>query len=117
MSGADDPTDDQERPSWNALAAEAMVGKLVIVGITRMTADGPEQEQMFGVVKSADATKGFELQLQGTREGETYRLPPHAQNFFPAPPGEYRLRSTGEVVVDPDYTSTWTLYPPEPEVG
>lgn len=27
-----------------------------------------------------------------------------------APRGEYRLHSTGEVVADPDFLSTWKLY-------
>jgi hypothetical protein len=32
--------------------------------------------------------------------------------FQPAPPGEYRLKSTGEIVVDPDLLSTWTIRRP-----
>lgn len=27
-----------------------------------------------------------------------------------APRGEYRLHSTGEIVADPDFLSTWNLY-------
>jgi hypothetical protein len=30
-------------------------------------------------------------------------------------PGEYRLKSTGEVVADPDYMAMWTLRSPPPK--
>lgn len=101
-----------ELPAWNDAQAAKLVGATVLIGITRLDASGAEQEQMFGVVRSADARDGFEVLLEGARSGETYWLPPDLRNFVPAPPGEYRLRSTGEVVTDPDYTSTWTIQPP-----
>jgi len=44
-------------------------------------------------------------------------LPPEPEAYEPAPPGEYRLRSTGEVVVDPDYLTTWTVGSPADEDG
>ncbi|MBN7463153.1 hypothetical protein I3U64_23750, partial [Mycobacteroides abscessus subsp. abscessus] len=40
---------------------------------------------------------------------ETFTLPPAPESFSPAAPGEYRLRSTGEVITDPDYLATWTV--------
>jgi hypothetical protein len=83
----------------------------VLIGITRVRDDGSETEQMFGVIVSVNARHGFEIALQGLRKGETYWLPPDLRNIFPAPPGEYRLRSTGEIVINPDYTSTWTINP------
>lgn len=60
----------------------------------------------------ADPGEGIALRLEGARAGETYRLPPDLRAFAPAPPGEYRLRETGEVVVDPDYTTSRTIDPP-----
>ena len=47
------------------------------------------------------------IQLWGS--DETYTLPPDLRNYEPAAPGEYRLRSTGEVVADPDFISNWTI--------
>ncbi len=41
--------------------------------------------------------------------GGHYDLPPDVRTFEEARPGEYRLRSTGEIVVDPDFTSTWIV--------
>jgi hypothetical protein len=32
--------------------------------------------------------------------------------FEAAPPGEYRLRSSGEVVVNPDYITSWVVEAP-----
>ena len=102
-------SDDQ--PDWDSAMAEALVGSLVLIGITFVGDDGADQEQMFGTV--TDATrKGIEIALEGSRAGETYRLPPDTRAFFPATRGEYRLRSTGEVVVDPDFTTTWSVQRP-----
>jgi hypothetical protein len=42
-------------------------------------------------------------------------LPPDTRAFQKASPGEYRLKSTGEVVADPDYTAMWTLRSPPPK--
>ena len=100
-----------ERPAWDERQAASLVGATVLIGITRVRADGSEQEQMFGTIISANARRGFEIALEGSREGEIYWLPPDHRNLFPAQPGEYRLRSTGEVVTDPAYTSTWTIDP------
>lgn len=40
---------------------------------------------------------------------EPFTLPPAPEAFERAAPGGYRLRETGEVVVDPDFTSVWTV--------
>jgi len=101
-----------ERPAWNDAQAAKLVGATVLIGITRLDTARAEQEQMFGVIRSANAHDGFEVSLKGSRAGETYWLPPDLRNIHPAAPGEYRLRSTGEVVTNPDYTSTWTIHPP-----
>ena len=58
---------------------------------------------------SVDAQEGVSLRLEGNRHGEWKTLPPHLANFGCASPGEYRLRQTGEVVTNPDYTATWTV--------
>lgn len=103
-----------EPPAWDDAKAAKLVGATVLIGITRLDAAGAEQEQMFGVIRSANGRDGFEVALKGTRAGETYWLPPDLRNIDPAAPGEYRLRSTGEVVTNPDYTTTWTIHPPNP---
>ena len=103
---------EEDRPVWDDDQAQAILGKRVLVGLTYSDADGPRQEQMFGVVTHADRKNGIVLTLQGDRDGEIYRLPPDPSAFHPAAPNEYRLRSTGEVVTDPDYLSTWSINSP-----
>jgi len=49
------------------------------------------------------------LSLEGQRTGEEYNLPPDTRSFRRAGPGEYRLRSTGETVIDPDFTVTFSI--------
>ena len=61
---------------------------------------------------AADKSEGVTLRLEGTRSGEVYTLPPDLRAFFSARPGSYRLRGTGEVVINPDYTTTWDFTPP-----
>ena len=43
---------------------------------------------------------------------EPFTLPPESDAYSPADPGEYRLHSSGEVVSDPDYLTTWTVQSP-----
>ena len=83
-----------------------MIGMRVLIGITRVSAAETTQEQMYGVVISAHERNGFQLRLEGKRDGEIFTLPPHIDAFHKAKPGAYHLRSTSEVVIDPDYTTT-----------
>jgi hypothetical protein len=68
-----------------------------------------EQQQFFGTVVSADCRKGILLSLKGQRAGEKYNLPPDTRAIEIASAGEYRLRATGEVVADPDYTAMFSI--------
>lgn len=102
----------EAQPQWDHARAEKLLGSTVLVGLTFEEPSGPRQEQFYGTVMSASPNEGITLRLEGSRSGETYTLPPDLRSFFPARPGEYRLRETGEVVVDPDYTTTWTSTPP-----
>lgn len=100
--------DDDGRPSLNVERAQFAVGKRVLIGLTMLSeSDEPvEQRQFVGTLRRIDPVAGLEL----TRgDGSTYWLPPDVRPLEEAPPGEYRLRSTGELVVDPDYTCTWTV--------
>jgi hypothetical protein len=98
---------------WDPELAARLIGSTVIVGMTYLRPDGEldRQEQMFGMVVEADPKMGILIEFEGSRIGTSYRLPPQTSVFTSAPPGTYRLRSTGEVVVDPDYTCAWTVNP------
>jgi hypothetical protein len=102
---------DDSRPPWNAVRALSLVGKYVLIGLTYVDAkDKPiEQEQLHGTIIKADAKGGFAIRLRGSKNGEVFWLPADLRAFQDSCPGEYRLRSTGEVVVDPDLFSTWII--------
>jgi hypothetical protein len=101
---------------WDDAVAARIIGKTVLVGITYPAREGqPERhEQFHGVVISADRSHGIILALKGARAGEEHRLPAMTTALVPAKPGIYRLKTTGEDVVDPDYLTTWTIHPPKP---
>jgi len=86
------------------------IGKRLLVGITYLTHAGEflRQEQFHGLIVEADEG-GIVLERADT--GARTLLPPELDE---ASPGEYRLRSTGEVVVNPDYVAKWTLTDPSP---
>ena len=80
-------------------SAADLVGKKILIGITYVDKDeNPlEQVQLYGTIEVADA-RGAGVRIQGeARRGEFLRLPPDRRAFKQAEPGEYRLRTTGEV--------------------
>lgn len=100
---------DDAKPEWDEVFGASLLGSVVLVGITRVDGEETTQEQFFGTIERADA-EIIEIRLGGSRSGELYRLPPDPHNFFPAEPGSYRLRLTGEVLENPDFTSTWEVH-------
>lgn len=105
---------DGPRPGWDAKAANAIVGDRVIIGLTYLDEAGDVERrvQFHGRIVAADEREGFKVALEGERAGETYSLPPDLTRIEKAPPGSYRLRSTGEEIVDPDFLSNWTVTRP-----
>ncbi|KGG81883.1 hypothetical protein [Comamonas thiooxydans] len=104
--------DFNEELPWDATLANTLPGQLVLVGLAYFDvgAEEPfEQQQLFGRVVHADERKGILLSLEGLRAGEQFHLPPDTRSFRKAEPGECRLRSTGEVVVNPDFTVTFSI--------
>ena len=98
-------------PIWNQ-EGDLLVGQYVLVGLTYLAADGKtvtSQVQCHGKITKADE-RGIAIACEGTTwRGQTATLPPDLRAFRAASPGEYRLRSTGEVVKDPDLLMTWTI--------
>ena len=89
-----------------------LLGKTVIVGITRITHKEEliEQKQFVGRFESMDETIHIKL-----ADGTDFTLPPDLRSFQRAKPGVYILRSTGEEVINPDFTSSWTVQAPAPK--
>jgi len=103
--------DIDSRAVWDDVLAQGVLGKVILVGLTYLSVDGKviEQQQFYGSVLSVHPRKGILLSLGGQRAGEQYNLPPDTRSIEIASPGEYRLRATDEVVVDPDYMITFSV--------
>ena len=104
------------RKVWDDALASALPDKVLLVGIAYVAEDGSliEQQEFFGQVQSVHSRDGIRLSLLGRRAGERYNLPPDTRSVHAADPGKYRLRSTGELVVDPDYTVAFSLHKQPP---
>jgi hypothetical protein len=104
--------DPDDPPVWDQDEADGLVGLYVLVGITNLRADGEtviSQAQYHGRIVSADSGAGFIVECEGNRKGHRSGLPPHLSVFKLANPGTYTLRSTGEIVKDPDLLASWTV--------
>lgn len=90
-----------------------LLGKVILVGLTYYTHDKQfvEQKQYHGTVIRADE-KGIVIRKSN---GEEASLPPDLRSTKPAPPGEYRERSTGEIVENPDFLTTWNVVKDPPK--
>lgn len=93
--------------------ADGFIGKYLLVGITRTTDKGKvlSQQQLHGIIITANAD-AIEIELGGVHEGKTWRMPPILEELSPARRGKYELKTTGEVVEDPDFTFTLTMCKP-----
>ncbi|WP_020180938.1 hypothetical protein [Methylopila sp. M107] len=97
---------------WDAEIADQLIGKYALVGVMWTDASGDRREQYHGRIVSADPAKGIEIACEGFYKGETFVLPPSTDSLGTAQPGEYRLRATGETVINPDVLSTWRIEAP-----
>ena len=86
---------------------DELIGKILLVGITYYTHDNEyiEQKQFYGTVTEANET----IIRVKQKDGTDFTLPPDLSSTKRARQGEYKLRSTGEVVVNPDFLATWNL--------
>jgi hypothetical protein len=94
---------------FNEERARFAIGKRVLVGISVLTPDEQdvaERHAFAGTVASVEPGRGIELRLD---DRSSYWLPPDMSALHEAAPAEYVLRDTGQTVVSPDYTTTWTV--------
>ncbi|MBQ8002742.1 MAG: hypothetical protein IJ297_04805 [Clostridia bacterium] len=90
-----------------AFSENELLGKVILVGFTYYTADDEfvERKQFCGeVFKVLENTIWLRQ-----KDGSEFSIPNDQEAIEDAPEGEYTLRSTGEVVVNPDYLSTWNI--------
>lgn len=84
-----------------------MVNKSVIVGLTYVNKDNSinHRVQFSGTITSCN-NNGIVILKS---DGEVFNLPPDPSAFNKAPAGEYTMKTTGEVVVNPYFMTTWTI--------
>jgi hypothetical protein len=87
-----------------------LLGSHLLVGFTYLRPDGglDRRLQFHGTVESVGEDV---VEVRRADTGEIFTLPSAPEAYEPAPPGEYRLKTTGEVVVDPDFTCTYEVHP------
>jgi hypothetical protein len=99
----------------NQKLAVPYIGKHLLIGVTYLDHDDSfiEQKQIHGNILRINEEEGIVIQVSNS--DEEYKLPPDLNSLQEAPKGEFHLHSTGEVVVDPDLLTTWTITKPKPE--
>ncbi len=100
--------EDETELTWDEL-----IGRVLLVGITYYSHDNVyiEQKQSYGTVTEANEN----IIRVKQKNGVDFTLPPDLSSTKRAPRGEYKLHSTGEIVVDPDFIATWNLTKPKEE--
>lgn len=100
-----------DKESEKEITFDELIGKVLLVGITYYTHDNEfiEQKQFYGTVTQADNNTVCIKEKDGTE----HTLPPDLSSTKRAREGEYKLRSTGEVVVNPDFFATWNVTKPK----
>jgi len=74
-----------------------------------MAKDGSyTQEQYVGTANIIDQGE-YCLVVVECDDGDSRNYPFDARSLQRAAPGEYRLRSTGQIVTNPDFLMTWTI--------
>jgi hypothetical protein len=106
----------KDKPYFDLERAKNLINKTMLIGVSYYSHNGKfiERKQLHGKIVEADATKGFVIQLEGSRAGETFHLPPDLRLILDAPQGTYKVYPTGEEIVNPDYLSSWVINKPPP---
>ena len=90
------------------------VGSCLLMSLTYLNATGAVDHkiQLYGIITRINEAI-IAVNLQDT--GEEFTLPADISALTAAPEGEYRLKPSGAVVVNPDYLVVYTIGKPEVE--
>ena len=108
-SAADNPD-----AAFDQKLADSYIGKNLLFGITYCDHDEEilGQVQNYGEIIEINE-RCMVVKLQSS--DETFTLPPFVDELEPAPEGEYKLRSTGEIIVNPDLIGRFQVMTPASE--
>lgn len=96
-----------EIKNWDDFRA-MLHGKLFVVGVDLLDANDAvvEKYQTAGVVEELTNDGFFVLRRN---DGSLFTIPYEPSSIEAARKGEYSLKSTGQTIVDPDYTTAWDV--------
>ncbi|HVK53740.1 MAG TPA: hypothetical protein VM532_01805 [Burkholderiales bacterium] len=85
------------------------LGKTILIGLTVLASDNSVigKIETHGVITKLE---GEYLVIKRSNDQPDFRLPFAPNYISSATPGEYRLRTTGEVVTNPDFLTTWDIH-------
>ena len=106
--------DTSNKPPFDEPLAKSYIGRYVLIGITYYDSAGipVKHEQMHGTIGEVSSESGIRVDLKGKRDGQAKWFPPDIRSLMEANAGEYSLRETGEVIVNPDLLWTWNVTMP-----
>ena len=83
-----------------------IIGKTVLIGVTYFDTNGKEtgRGQWWGTILAFNLQQGLLVDLSNS--GKRHAFPPIPDAFREAKPGYYELKSSGEVIENPDYLYT-----------
>ena len=89
------------------ITLDDLIGKVLLVGVKYYTHDNEfiGQNQFYGIVTEANDDT---IRIK-QKDGSEFTLQPDLSSVKRARAGEYTLRSTGEMVINPDFLATWSL--------
>ncbi len=87
---------------------EYLQGKSFLIGLTFIDNEGEliEQYQTHGIVSELTNDGLFKIERN---DNSIFQMPYDKDTIKKADKGEYRLRATKEVVIDPDFIMTWEI--------
>lgn len=87
---------------------EFLQGKVFLIGLTFIDKEGEliEQYQTHGIV--SELTDDGLIRIK-RKDNSIFQMPYDKDTINKADKGEYRLRATKEVVIDPDFLMTWEI--------
>jgi hypothetical protein len=110
-----EPDDGDGRPSWDQDEADWLIGKHIVVGITRLASDGrtvKAQSQYQGKIIDADGVEGFKVECEGAFAGRIMTLPADLRAFRLVDADGNRLQSLSEAAEDCSVIANWTIIEP-----
>lgn len=92
------------------------VGKHLLISLTSLDQAGEVRHkvQMHGIITRINEAI---IAVERQNTGEEFTIPADMDALTAAAEGEYRLKPSGEVVVNPDYLTVWTIAKPDAEDG